>query len=193
MDTVRMAKKHSRKATRRSKRYRGGFEPAPVTWTTEVPSTLNLAQGQQFQELNKLYHGGATFYGGPYPGSVTDSGLPADLAASAHLSPLNKAFADVAGLKDQAGGKRRRSSKRKSRRSASKRKGHRKSRRSASKRKAHRKSRRSAHRKSRGGGALNPMPMSDFNKMLLPAGLEGRAGLNPEWKLAEDPNAFAPY
>lgn len=189
MATVRMAKKHSRKVTRR---YRGGFEPAPVTWKTEVPSTLNLAQGQQFQELNKMYHGGATFYGGPYPGSVTDSGLPADLAASAHLNPLNKAFADVAGLKDQVGGKRRRSSKRKSRRSAKRKSSSRKSRRSAS-RKSRRSTRRSAHRKTRGGGALNPMPMSDFNKMLLPAGLEGRAGLNPEWKLAEDPNAFAPY
>jgi hypothetical protein len=37
-----------------------------------------------------------------------------------------------------------------------------------------------------------PMPVQDEGKMLIPASLQQQAGLNPEWKLAENPMAFAP-
>jgi hypothetical protein len=37
-----------------------------------------------------------------------------------------------------------------------------------------------------------PMPVQDEGKMLIPASLQQQAGLNPEWRLAEDPMAFAP-
>lgn len=182
----RKSRKATRKATRKANRksLRGGFEAAPVGQIGKELNSINLAQGQQFAKINAPFHGGA-LYGGPYPGAVTSSQLPADLQASAHLSPLNKAFEDIRGLKDQVGGKRKGS--RKNRKSTRKnRKGSRKDRKD-------RKNRRSWTRKGRKGGALGYMPMNEFNKMLLPAGLEGKAGLNPEWKLAEDPNAFAPY
>jgi hypothetical protein len=160
---------------------------------------LNLAQGRQFAEFHKEQHGGSY---GPYPAAVDQATvLPADLTASAKLLPLNAAFAEIRGMSDQSGGKRRRG-----------RKGSRKSRKS---RKAHRKGSRSAHRKGShkqrggvlvrwGGGSRRryrggsyaemrfPMPVADEGKMLIPANLQAQAGLNPEWKLAENPNSFAP-
>jgi hypothetical protein len=36
------------------------------------------------------------------------------------------------------------------------------------------------------------MPVSDEGKMLIPSSLQQQAGLNPEWRLAEDPMSFAP-
>lgn len=265
--TVRTQPPRSRK-NRRNRKQNGGFEAAPVGQFGKELNPFSLAQGRQFADLNKNFHGGA-FYGSAYPGSVTDSGLPGDLQASAHLLPLNKAFSEIQGLKDQTGGDyaselgvnsntqskcqqdyknytsvspnitaakyveqhpectryvteltprgeqlfgeeevqeggRRRKASRKNRKVNRKnRKASRKNRKASRKsRKVNRKNRkasRKASRKSRkvnrkqSGGQLGSMPMSEFSKMLLPAGLEGKAGLNPEWKLAEDPNAFAPY
>jgi hypothetical protein len=47
----------------------------------------------------------------------------------------------------------------------------------------------------RGGSAAEmrfPMPVADETKMLIPAKLQEQAGLNPEWKLAENPLSFNP-
>ena len=185
----------------RSHRMRGGV--APVGYSNPGPMNLNLAQGQQFAEFHKNQHGGAVFSGGPYPGSVTDSGLPADLRASAALLPLDRAFADIRGLSDQTGGKRKRKGSRKGSRkgrtgSRKGRKGSRKSRKGSRKsRKGSRKGRKSS-RKMRGGlyrwggGALGFMPVADSTKMLISPQQQLQAGLNPEWKLAENPMSFAP-
>lgn len=180
-------RKSHRKGSRSAhRRMRGG--QAPVGYSNPGPMNLNLAQGRQFAEFHKYQHGGAY---GPYPAAVEQATvLPADLTASAKLLPLNAAFAEIRGMSDQSGGKRRR---------------HRKG-----SRKAHRKSRKGS-RKQRGGvlvrwgggsrrryhgGAYSemrfPMPVADEGKMLIPAGLQAQAGLNPEWKLAENPNSFAP-
>lgn len=191
-------RKAHRKSHRKSRRMYGG--EAPVGYSNPGPMGLNLAQGRQFAEFHKAQHGGAY---GPYPAAVEQATvLPADLTASAKLLPLNAAFAEIRGMSDQSGGKRRRH-----------RKGSRKGRKGS--RKAHRKGSRKAHRKGsrkqRGGvlvrwgggsrrryrgGAYSemrfPMPVADEGKMLIPAGLQAQAGLNPEWKLAENPNSFAP-
>jgi hypothetical protein len=190
-------RKGSRKAYRRM--LYGG--EAPVNYSNPEPMGLNLRQGQQFAEFHKMQHGGAY---GPYPGAVDQATvLPADLTAAARLLPLNAAFAQIRGMSDQAGGKRRRH-----------RKGSRKSRKGSRKgsRKAHRKGSRKAHRKQRGGVLVRwgggsrrrslrggsyaemrfPMPVGEEGKMLIPAGLQAQAGLNPEWKLAENPLSFAP-
>jgi hypothetical protein len=165
-----------------NRKSRGGYI-APYGQFGKELNSIQLAQGQQFHEINKAYHGGAVYHGGPYPGGVTNSTLPPELQASAHLNPLNRAFAEINGLKDQAGGKRKKGKK-----SAKKTHKSKKSTRKSKKAKKSRKTQRKYH-----GGALGFMPMTSFDKMLLPAGLEGKAGLNPDWKLAEDPNAFAPY
>ena len=50
-------------------------------------------------------------------------------------------------------------------------------------------------RRMAGGAASEmryPMPVGEEGKMLIPAGLQAQAGLNPEWKLAENPMSFAP-
>ena len=174
---------------------RGG--QAPVGYSNPGPMGLNLAQGRQFAEFHKEQHGGSY---GPYPAAVEQATvLPADLTASAKLLPLNAAFAEIRGMSDQSGGKRRRGRK-------GSRKGSRKHRKGS--RKAHRKGSRKqrggvlvrwgggSRRRSYRGGAYSemrfPMPFADEGKMLIPAGLQAQAGLNPEWKLAEHPNSFAP-
>lgn len=222
-----MAKRrgNARRNTRRNRRNNmrqnmyGGSELAPVDYSNPEPMALSLAQGRQYDEFHKNQHGGA-FSGGPYPGAVTDSSLPADLRASAHLLPLDKAFADVRGLTDQQGGRKRKASSRRRAASRKNRKASRKNRKASRKgsksrasgknRKASRKSRkasrkdrksRNSARKSRkyrgglyrwGGGALGSMSVEDSGKMLLSPQQVAQAGLNPEWKLAEDPMAFAP-
>ena len=206
----RKSERKSLKAHRKSKthrRMRGGV--APVVSGSEL-NPLQLAQGQQFAEYHKEQHGGALNFG-PYPGAVDQASvLPSDLIASSKLLPLNQSFDYIRQFgpssdnPNLSGGKRRKSRKsRKSRKAERKsRKAHRKSHR---KTKAHRKS----HRKQRGGlyrwggGARRlaggsyaemrfPMPVAEEGKMLIPSSLQQQAGLNPEWRLAENPNSFAP-
>ncbi len=168
-------RKSHRKGRKGSRRQRGGV--APVNWSNPGPMRLNLAQGQQYADFHKNQHGGSA----PYPGGVTNSSLPQSLVASAHLLPLQKAFDDIRGLQD--GGRRRRST----------RKGSRKSRKG---RKSSRRQRGGLYRWGGGGGynlAVDaPMNVPESAKMLIPASLRAQAGLNPEWKLAENPMAFAP-
>ena len=181
-------RKSHRKSHRRSQR---GGEPAPVGYSNPGPMNLNLAQGQQFGKFHVNQHGGV-FSGGPYPGAVTEpSVLPAGLVASAHLLPLNQAFDDIRGLRDdnQTGGRRKGRKGRKGRKSRKGRKGSRKNR----------------SRRYRGGdfvrwggGGMYGMPemlpssVADSTKMLISPQLQQQAGLNPEWKLAENPAAFDP-
>ncbi len=190
-------RKGSRKHRMSHRRMRGG--QAPVGYSNPGPMGLNLAQGQQYAKFHEGQHGGAY---GPYPAAVDQATvLPADLTASAKLLPLNAAFAEIRGMSDQSGGKRRHHRK-------GSRKAHRKSRKGSRKHhKAHRKGSRKqrggvlvrwgggSRRRYRGGSYAEmrfPMPVSDEGKMLIPSGLQAQAGLNPEWKLAENPMAFAP-
>lgn len=167
-------RRSNRRASRRNtRRSYGGSSPANVNDTSMLsPQRLSVAQGQQFADLTKNYHGGRRSSRrsrkhrggmGPYPGAVLDSGLPNNLHASAHLLPLDKSFAEIQGMKDQAGGRRKRRGGRRTR----------------------------SNRKYGGSGSLGFAP-TDAPGMLLDAASTARAGLNPEWKLAENPNSFAP-
>jgi hypothetical protein len=174
---------------------RGGV--APVIGGSEL-NPLQLAQGQQFAEYHKEQHGGALGFG-PYPGAVDEASvLPSDLIASAKLLPLNQSFDYIRQFgpssdnPNLSGGKRRKS--RKSRKAHRKAKSHRKT-------KAHKKQRGGLYRWGGGsrrhaGGAYAemrfPMPVAEEGKMLIPSSLQQQAGLNPEWRLAENPNSFAP-
>jgi hypothetical protein len=172
---------------------------------------LNLAQGQQFGEYHKNQHGGMGAYSyGPYPGAVEEASvLPGDLVASAKLLPLDKAFAEIRQFgpssdnPNLAGGRRRKAKK------------SRKSRKSRKTRRVRRQrgglyrwggggrgscglmmgGRRGNCGLLKGGAASEmrfPMPVADETKMLIPASLQEQAGLNPEWRLAENPLSFAP-
>jgi len=163
------------------------ISPQALNDTTGLgPQQQSIAQGVQFGQLTNKMHGGM----GVYPGAVTDSGLPANLHASARLLAQDQAFADIQGLRDQAGGRKRRSRKA-SRKNRKSRKAYRKSRKASRKnRKASRKNRKASRksRKSRNnrrnrrmnGGALG-YASTDAPGMLLTPAETARAGLNPEW------------
>ncbi len=71
----------------------------------------------------------------------------------------------------------------------------RKSKKSHKGRKASKKGRKGSRKAQRGGAYAEmrfPMPVGDETKMLIPPSLQMQAGLNPEWKLAENPLSFAP-
>ena len=213
-------RKGSRKAHRKgSRKQRGGEAPVNYQEPANGAGQINLAQGRQFDAYHANQHGGGMNYG-PFPGAVTEPSLiPESLVPSAGLLPLTKAFDEIRQFGPQSdnpyaasGGRRKgRKASKKSRKSRKGRKGSRKSRKN---RKANRKSRkqsggdfvrwgggrrrrgsRKGSRKQRGGSYAEmrfPMPVADETKMLIPAALQTQAGLNPEWKLAENPLSFAP-
>jgi len=195
-----MASRRNRRNTRRNMRrnrrntrrnYRGGSVPAPVNVDPMGDMTKqSLHQGQQFANYHANQHGGAALVGGPYPGIVGGEPLLSDnLAASARVGPLNAALNEIKGMQD--GGRRRSRRNGCSRRN---RKNRRTSRRNRKNRKVSRKNRKSSrrNRRYRGGAmpALNP-GLTSAGGMLLPSSVTA-AGMNAEWKLAENPRAFAP-
>ena len=169
--------KHSRKhksrrhSRRRSTRRRGGMAPVSYHLSGSWPSRMSLGQGADYFKYHEGQHGGAA----PFPGSIGQM-LPEALRGPAHIDGIDKAIADVRGLKDQAGGKRKRRS---TKRRGSKRNG---GKRRSSKRhsKKHRKSHR-RHRRS-GGSALGYAPFPSSGMLLSSPKAYAEAGLNPEWK-----------
>ena len=198
-----LAYRRSRRS-RRNRRYYGG--QAPVNYSNPGPMTQNLAQGLQFARFHEGQHGGM----GPYPGSVTQSMLPGDLAASARINPTLAAYAQIRGLQD--GGKGRKGSRKNNRKNT--RKGSRKNNRKNTRknnRKNNRKNTRKNNRKNTrrnrrqyggdfvrwGGGGYNlavdaPMTVQESSKMLIPDNLLRQAGLHPEWADAARPNSMTP-
>ena len=212
-----MAKKGSsyRKSTRRShrkgtrratRRMRGGFiqlNPADVNDSSmNAANKVNLAQGGQYLSMHKDQHGGHRMRGGivlptmangtplmttstntatnsstpnaPVPQTggmapVGDTGmLDAGLRDSARLTPIDQANSEIVAMRDQSGGRRRRSSRRS---------------------KKGKKSKKSRSRRMRGGSA----PVGDSTMLLSSDMSKGAvAGMNPEWKLAENPASFDP-
>lgn len=142
------------------------------------PSSANLAQGKDYQNIHMGQHGGAYV---PMSGAPVGSTgvLDAALRATARIGPTDNSFQAIQGMSDQAGGRRRsRRSKKSSRRS----------------KKSSRRSKRS-RRSMRGGFSANVRPgNASAPGTLLPPSMESRAvgGMNPEWKLAQNPNSFAP-
>ena len=165
-----------------------GGNPATVEdMSMKGPMNMSLSQGQQFASYHANQHGGA-LSGGPYPGVVTEEALISPtMAISARTAPLNAALNEIRGMSDQAGGRRRkrRNTMRKNRKN-----------RKNTMRK-NRKNRKNTMRRRRnnmmGGAMLSPAATSAPG-LLLPSGLEAKAvsGMNAEWKLAENPRAFAP-
>ena len=169
--------------TLRRMMYGGESAPAPTAGNSmSSMQAQSFKQGEQFAGYHANQHGG-NLQAGPFPVVVTESSiLPQALHASARVAPQDAALAQIANLRDQDGGRRRRKGRKG--KSSKARKG----------RKASRKqTRRHRKRVSRGGSLENAAPFGGPT-MLLPSSLEAKAlmGMNSEWKLAEDPKAFAP-
>jgi len=197
----RMSKKH-RTHRRRHHRMRGGNStPAPVTGAGMAQmAAQSLAQGQQFASMHAKQHGGGGLDAGPYPGAVTEEAmLPRDLQQAARVAPLNAALNAIANMKDpgQAGGGRKRKGRKASRKGAkASRKGTKASRKGAkASRKGRKASRKSRKTRRMRGGAFGDNAQSVNASGLLLSGSQMRnalSGMNAEWKLAENPAAFAP-
>lgn len=187
-----MASRRMRRTSRknrksRSRRMRGGMAPINDSLAGSSASKMSLGQGEQFASYHTAQHGGQA----PLS-AITDSALPQDMHASAGILPLGRYITDIQGLKDpgQAGGRRRRASKRRARKSrrVSKRRASRKSR----SRRARKSTRRS--RKQAGGNfVMNPADVGAPDMLLDgKAATNAMRGMNPEWALASDPKAFLP-
>lgn len=163
---------------------------APVNMGNPVMEE-SLAQGRSFASYHAGQHGGVA----DYPTSVSAGPfLSGSMASQAGVAGLDSKWAEIAGMRDQAGGKRRKSRKakksKKSRKASKKsRKASRKSRKGSRKHRKGSRKHRKGSRKQRGGVA----GASD-SYMLLSGSLASKAeaGMNPEWSLAKDPMAFAP-
>ena len=136
-NTMRKNRKNSRRnnmmrRNRRNNMMGGEYSmPASVNDNSMNNSRdMSLAQGQQYADFHKNQHGGGEgLSGGPFPGAVTDEALISpDMALSARTAPLNAALNEIRGMKDQAGGRRRRNTMRKSRKNRKNRKNTRKNR-----------------------------------------------------------------
>ena len=175
---TRKNRKTNRKSRRSNRRQNGGSDPAPTVGNPMAGMQMqSLNQGKQFDAYHANQHGGA-LEGGPFPGAIVEpSILPQALHASARVAPIDAAIAQIQNLKDQNGGRRNRKGRKASRKG----------------RKASRKSRNT--RRYRGGSydLANAQSVSAPGMLLSPA-MEARAlnGMNAEWKLAENPMAFAP-
>lgn len=194
-NTMRKNRKNYRRNNMSMRRRRNninmmGGNPATVDDTSmKGPMDMSLSQGQQFASYHANQHGGA-LSGGPYPGVVTEEALISPtMAISARTAPLNAALNEIRGMSDQAGGRRRR-------RRNTMRKNRKNRKNTMRKNRKNRKNNMSMRRRRNnmmGGAVLSPA-MTSAPGLLLPSGLEAKAvsGMNAEWKLAENPRAFAP-
>ena len=204
----------SRGRSRYSRRcWSGGA--APLTDTSmDGSSKMNLAQGTDYASIHKGQHGGMAPVG--YTGMLDDS-----LRATARVGVLDESMQAIQGMSDQSGGFHKgftRKLKRGLKRGVTKVKGMFKKLKSKlvgpksysrkfmnlfrKKRGGARRSRKMAallknmRKKMRGGSAATLAGAQDYSApgMLLSPADEARAlgGMNPEWKLATDPTAFAP-
>jgi len=180
--------------SRRQRRHGGAaaFVGAPLSYQLQDQA---LAQGADFLSYHKGQHGGATPLALTPLDAIDNSALAGQLRGPAMLGGIDRAFADIAGLRDQQGGKHRRrrskrskkggkrskrskrSSKKGGKRSKRSKKGGKRSKRSKRSGKKCRRTRRT--RRSQGGAmGFAPFPSQG---MLLSPGQTARAGLSEGW------------
>jgi hypothetical protein len=157
------------------------MNPASVNDKTMIaPSSQSLAQGAEYNKIHMGQHGGAFT---PMSGApVGDQGLlDSSLRAVARVGSIDQAIASIKGMSDQSGGRRGKKSTRRGKKSTRRGK------------KSSRRGKKSSRRRQRGGSSYRPADAS-APTALLPPSMESRAvgGMNPEWKLAENPASFAP-
>jgi hypothetical protein len=93
----RKARRATRRSHRRQRKQRGGVAPVNYDLANGWSSKASLAQGADFFKYHAQQHGGSA----PYPMAVSGAPfLPTAAQGPAMMSGLNKAMADIAGLKD---------------------------------------------------------------------------------------------
>jgi len=196
----------SHKSRKTYRRHRGGAQtvsPAGVNDATMMgPSNQSVAQGQDYLRIHAGQHGGAAPYAGAPVGytGVLDSSL----REAARIQPLDQSLSKIQGMSDQSGGGRKKGKsymnhvrnmvKRLKKMVSRKRGGSRRGTKRGGSRRGTKRGGSRRMRRMRGGNV--PMVPANYGApgTLLPASMESKAVsmMNPEWKLAADPQAFAP-
>ena len=146
-------------SARSKRRYHGGNAPLNYSLSNAWSSKMSQGQGADFFKYHEGQHGGSA----PVS-AISNSALPSSLMGSAMQNGVMKAYNDIQGMRDQAGGRRKK---------------HRHSSRCHCKSKHHRTSKH--HRRSRrrsGGGHLEYSPYG-ARTMLLDN--YSKAGLSNSW------------
>jgi hypothetical protein len=177
----------SKKRTMRGRKQRGG--QAPVNDSSMLsPSSSSLAQGIDYKQIHMGQHGGAA------PVESIGATLPQELQGPAAITSTMNSFRDIQGMSDQTGGARRRGrGTKRSKRSLKLYGGNYKMYGGVGCKMYGGKRRKGTKRafKLYGGGAnANPAAASSPG-LILPSSVT-QGGMNPEWDLAKDPQAFAP-
>jgi hypothetical protein len=191
--------KGSKKGSKTLRRGQRGGQ-APVNDSSMLsPSSSSLSQGVDYKQIHMGQHGGKPlFKGGAAPLESIGQTLPQELQGPASVTSTMNAFRQIQGMSDQTGGarrKRRGSKRRGSKRRGSKRRG---SKRRGSKRRGSKRAKRTKRRGTKRrsmtlyGGGVNANPAAaSAPGLILPSSVT-EGGMNPEWNLAKDPQAFAP-
>ena len=169
----------TQKRNERHRKHRGGLLGAPLNYSLEPQS---LRQGQQFLDYHQGQHGGNA----PLS-AITNSALEGALRQSAHLNGLDKAYADIAGLSDQQGGRRRQTTRAKKHGKKHGKKHNKRSKKGGKRSKKHSKRSKKhgrTRRHKRGGSHELEFAPFPSKGMLLSGSQYSQAGLNPEWKSA---------
>ena len=144
---------------RRTRRHQGGSHalmgaPLSDNLAGSWSSKMSAGQGGDFMKIHGGQHGG--YLAGAPVGVVGREGLPSSMQGPAMTASTLRAYADIAGLKDQAGGRRRsKRSKRSKRNNRSKR-----------------------SKRQRGGSKLEFAPVSSAGMLLSDY---SKTGLSPQW------------
>ena len=172
---------------KRHRKHRGGLmhlEPAALSYSLagSDASRASLGQGSDYLKYHQGQHGGNA----PLS-AITNSALEGALRQSAHLNGLDKAYADIAGLSDQQGGRRRRTTRAKKHGKKHGKKHNKRSKKGGKRSKKHSKRSKKhgrTRRHKRGGSHELEFAPFPSKGMLLSGAQYSQAGLNPEWKSA---------
>lgn len=184
----RKQKKQAKRSQRRSKKQGGAvLVGAPLGYVDDWSAKMSAGQGGDYLKYHVGQHGGAL---DGVPLSAMDSALPAAMRGPAHIGGLDQAFSQIAGLKDQAGGKRHKRSTRRHARKAkkqskrsrrhSKKGGKRRHAKKSSKRSRKHGRKHSRRHSKKHGGALGYAAVATPS-MLLDSDGYAKAGLTPQW------------
>ena len=178
----------TQKRNKRHRKHRGGLLGAPLNYSLagSDASRTSLGQGVDYLKYHEGQHGGYNTNGAPLS-AITNSALEGALRQSAHLNGLDKAYADIAGLSDQQGGRRRRSKRTKKHGKKHGKKHNKRSKKGGKRSKKHSKRSKKhgrTRRHKRGGSHELEFAPFPSKGMLLSGSQYSQAGLNPEWKSA---------
>ena len=162
-------RKNMRKTMRKNRKMYGGdrliLSPMELSDTSMVgASKMSMAQGGDFFGYHANQHGGMAPLG--YTGMLDES-----LRASARVSPLDQAGAAIVGLKDQAGGRRKKRTTKK---------------RTTKKRVTKKRATRSKRRQYGGMRALGSMEVGAPSMLLQgPQAQQALSTMNQDWRAAQ--------